>query len=241
METQKGSHIGFNRMAEITEIVRELVAGIDTTIDGVYNIATQKTEYCATKWARVGKTVLDEASNTYLITEFEPDESLTVTQTNLPITPLTGTTFLPNPFFQTGTKLAANVEWTKVLTSLIDKTPLVWLLEIIREQKFGRGDVREFETSLRIFFLDETDPTQFLTQDNRREIVEPMAELAESFLDVIKANKNFKTIENYTIVSFSRFGVETEQGVVQNILDANLSGVELQFTLTKYKENCKSC
>ena len=227
-------------MAEITEIIRELVTEIDTTIIGSYNVATDKTDYCATKWARVGKTVLDEVGNPYLITEVLPDVSLQTTQQNLPLIPLTGTTFLPNPFFQTGTKLAANMEWTKVLTDLTQKTPLIWLLEIIREQKFGRGDVREFETELRVFFLDETDPTQFVTQDNRQQIVEPMENLAESFLDVIRSKRVFKTLVDYRIVSFSRFGVETDQGVIQNILDANLSGVELRFTLTKYKEtNCK--
>ena len=226
-------------MAEISEIIRGLVTEINTTISGTYNATTEKTEYCATKWARIGKTVLDEVGNTYLINEVLPDVSLQTTQLNGPLTPLTGTTFLPAPFFQTGTKLAANMEWTKALTSLTAKTPLIWLLEIIREQKFGRGDVREFETDLRVFFLDETDPTQFLTQDHRREVVEPMEQLAESFLDVIRGQRVFKTLSDYRIISFSRFGVETEQGVIQNILDANLSGVELQFTLTKYKENCK--
>jgi hypothetical protein len=123
---------------------------------------------------------------------------------------------------------------------LTQKTPLIWLLEIIRENKFGRGDVREFETELRVFFLDETDPTQFVTQDNRQQIVEPMENLAESFLDVVRSKRVFKTLVDYQITSFSRFGVETDQGVIQNILDANLSGVELRFTLTKYKEtNCK--
>jgi hypothetical protein len=226
-------------MAEISEIIRMIAAEIDTTIIGEYNPGTGKTDYCKTKWARVGKTVLDDLGNSYLIDEVLPDVSLQTTQLNVPLTPLTGTTFLPSPFFQTGTKLAANMEWTKVLTDLTQKTPLIWLLEIIREQKFGRGDVREFETDLRIFFLDETDPTQFVTQDHRREVVEPMEKLAESFLDVIRSKRVFKTLLDYQIISFSRFGVETDQGVIQNILDANLSGVELQFTLTKYKENCK--
>lgn len=226
-------------MAEISEIIRGIAAEIDNTILGEYNPTTLKTDYCKTKWARKGKIVLDEVGNPYLIDEVLPDVSLQTTQQSGPITPLTGTTFLPTPFFQTGTKLAANMEWTKVLTDLTQKTPLIWLLEIIREQKFGRGDSREFESDLRVFFLDETDPTQFLTQDHRREVVEPMEQLAESFLDVIRLNRVFKTLVDYQITSFSRFGVETDQGVIQNILDANLSGVELQFTLTKYKENCK--
>ena len=226
-------------MAEISEIIRGLVNEIDTSIFGKPNTTTGKTDYCATKWARVGKTVTNEVGLLYLITEVLPNVSLEVNQISTPLTPLSGLTFLPTPFFQTGTKLAANMEWTKALTDLTKKTPLIWLLEIIREQKFGRGDVREFETDLRVFFLDETDPTQFLTQDHRREVVEPMEQLAESFLDVIRGQRVFKTLSDYRIISFSRFGVETDQGVIQNILDANLSGVELQFTLTKYKENCK--
>jgi hypothetical protein len=39
--------------------------------------------------------------------------------------------------------------------------------------------------------------------------------------------------------TFSRFGVEQENGMFQNILDANLSGVELNLSLTKFKANCK--
>jgi len=235
-------HIGFEKMAEITEIIREIVAKIDISIIGTYNPTTQKTEYCGTKWARKGKTVLDEVGNVYLIDQFEPGESLTVTQQNQPLTPLEGVTFLNSPYFQTGTKLAANMEWTKSKNLVIEKTPLIWLFEIIDEGKKGRGDSREFETNFRIFFLDETDPAQYLTEDNRREIVEPMANLAESFLDVIRADRTFKRLDDYNIKSFSRFGVETEQGVVQNILDANLSGVELRFTLTKYKNKiCAKC
>jgi hypothetical protein len=241
-ETKKGLHIGFKIMAEISEIIRDIVTKIDISISGTYNPATTKTDYCGTKWARKGKTVLDEVGNLYLVEEVAPNESLTVIQQNLPLVPLTGVTFLNSPYFQTGTKLAANSEWTKALNDLTKKTPLVWLLEIIREERFGRGDTREFETDLKIFFLDETDVTQYLTKDHRREVVEPMASLAESFLDVIRADRTFKRIDDYTLTSFSRFGVETDQGVVENILDANLSGVELQLTLTKYKNtNCKVC
>jgi hypothetical protein len=228
-------------MQDISEIIADLVSQIDTTITGSYNTGTGLTDYCDTKWARVGKIIADDLGNEYQITEVNTNESLAVVQLSGPATALDGLTFLNAPYYQGGTKLAANREWTISTTDLTAKTPLIWLLEIIRLQKFGRSDVREFDTDLRLFFLDETNVKDFYTEDHRREVVKPMTFLAESFLDVVRQNRQFQTIDNYTLVTFSRFGVETDQGVLENILDANLSGVELQFTLTKYKENCKNC
>ena len=121
----------------------------------------------------------------------------------------------------------------------MNKTPLVWLLESTSEERFGRGDTRLFEADLRIFFLDETNVKDYYSEDHRREVVYPMQRLAEEFVETIERDRSFKTLESYNIRSFSRFGVENESGVFQNILDANLSGVELSITLTKYKENCK--
>jgi hypothetical protein len=66
-----------------------------------------------------------------------------------------------------------------------------------------------------------------------------MERLCDEFIKVVEANRNYQTIENYDIITFSRFGVERDNGMFQNVLDANLSGVELRITLTKYKENCK--
>jgi hypothetical protein len=223
---------------EITALVGELVEQIDNTITGTYNVGTGKTEICQQKWARVGKQITDEAGNIYLITALD-EEGITAEQKSGPATPLTGTIFLPPPFYLPGTKIAANNEWKQAKTDLTLKTPFLWLFEIIRVRKFGRGDARAFETDLRLFCLDETNVAQFNTKDHRREVVVPMEGLAEAFLDVVRANREFKTLEDYLIVTFSRFGVETEQGVIQNIIDADFSGVELQFTLTKYKSNCK--
>jgi hypothetical protein len=66
-----------------------------------------------------------------------------------------------------------------------------------------------------------------------------MEELAKGFIDAMASNRKFKTVEDYEMLTFSRFGVERSDGMFQNILDANLSGVELRVTLTKFKENCK--
>ena len=116
---------------------------------------------------------------------------------------------------------------------------MIWLFEIIRQTNYGRNDTRLFSSDLRIFFLDETNIRDFYTEDHRREVVYPMMRLAQSFIDIIQKDRRFQRFENHEIISFSRFGVEQETGVIQNILDANLSGVELRFPLTMYKNNCK--
>jgi len=92
---------------------------------------------------------------------------------------------------------------------------------------------------MRIFFLDETNIKDFYTQDHRREVVLPMQRLVDQFIETINNDARFQTIESFRIKTFSRFGVEQENGMFQNILDANLSGVELILSLTKFKENCK--
>ena len=66
-----------------------------------------------------------------------------------------------------------------------------------------------------------------------------MESLCEYFLKSIKANRKYQTINEYQKFYFDRFGVEADNGTVQNIIDANLSGVSLQLSLTKYKNNCK--
>lgn len=223
--------------------VGELVQSIDCTIIGVLNddVLPNVWESCNVKWARVGKIVIDpENGNSFTI--------VAVTNEGLILEPLpmnpTGDDageilLLPNPFYLSGTKIAANNEWTKVSNSLMAKTPIIWLLELIRFKRYGRESAKDFESELRLFFLDETNVTQYYTSDHRSNVVVPMTELGDSFLNALASNRQFKVIEQSEYITFSRFGVEQDQGVFKNILDANLSGVELRLTLTKYKQNCK--
>ena len=122
---------------EITQIINGLVSDIDNTIDGVYDAINERTNVCKTKWARVGKIVADENGREYRITEIEIDEwikSVAVDSTNLD--PLNGVIYLTSPFYISGTKIATNNEWTISGNDLTTKTPLAWLLEIIRVRKY---------------------------------------------------------------------------------------------------------
>jgi hypothetical protein len=213
---------------DVSQAVEELVGLIDNEILGLYDPIQEKTITCDTSYARVGKYL----NGTLLITEVETDEYLVAGTA-------TGILTLPVPYFVPGTKISANNEWTKFSNDLTQKTPLVWLLHDVRYVKFGRESVYDWESDLRIFFLDETDIVNYLTKDHIDNVVVPMSKLAEKFIDVVNNDRNYKTLDTYEIVNFTRFGTEQSNGYFQNILDANLSGVELRIKLTKYKQNCK--
>ena len=143
---------------EITQIINGLVSDIDNTIDGVYDAINERTNVCKTKWSRVGKIVTDDTGREYRITEIEIDEWIKATPIDSANTdPLTGVIYLTSPFYISGTKIATNNEWTLSSNDLTTKTPLTWLLEIIRVRKYGRGNTIDFESDIRLFFLDETD------------------------------------------------------------------------------------
>jgi len=225
-------------MIEASEYVKDLVLKIDNTIQGSYDPLTGRTLVCNTKWARIGKVVKDAEDKEYLITELVTDEYLVATPL-IGETNLSGLIYLPELFFITGTKRATNTEWTIADANLSNKLPLVWLLEVISETGFGKMSAVEKEMDLRLFFLDETDPSQYYTADHREQVVKPMQKLMLEFIKVVENERTYKPIENYRFKTFSRFGVENDKGMLQNILDANLSGVSLELTLTRYKLKCK--
>lgn len=226
-------------MDEITQVVGQLVSSIDRSIYGTATATPDVLEFCKTKWGRKGKLIEDQSANVFQITAINYDEDMTAVSIPTGTSFSEGEYFLPEPFFISGTKLATNREWTIADSNLMRKTPIVWLLETIDETRFGRGDSREFEASLRMFFLDETDIKNYYTEDHRREVVLPMQKLVAEFIEAVNSDVRFKAVEDYRMRTFSRFGVENENGMFQNVLDANLSGVELTISLTKFKTNCK--
>lgn len=230
-------------MTDIAFEVGELVQSIDCNIYGELNDDVDPNIWvsCNLKWARVGKIIMDETTgNSFTIVSLVDDALiLEPLPTNPTGEPPSNVLLLPNPFYLSGTKIAANNEWSKVTNSLMAKTPVIWLLELIRFKTYGRESTIDFETDVRLFFLDETNVTQYYTSDHRSNVVMPMTQLVGEFMESVARSRSYQTIDQYEIITFSRFGVEQEQGVFKNILDANLSGVEMRVTLTKYKQNCK--
>lgn len=224
---------------EVTALLRSVNTMIDRTVKGKYDSQTQRTYICNTKWLRKGKRVR-VGVNFYTITSISYNNWVTSVPVNPSnTTPLSGLIYIPEPRYFAGTKTATNREFTQIGNDMGTKTPTIWLLETFQQTNYGNGSPIEFESNVRLFFLDETDITNYTVQEHRNEVVKPMQELVNGFLETLNSTTGVKRVREYDMITFSRFGVERQEGMVQNVLDANLSGVELRFLLTKYKENCK--
>jgi hypothetical protein len=83
--------------------------------------------------------------------------------------------------------------------------------------------------------LDEIDVDDSLNDEQRDQGARPMLGLMEAFYDALKESYKLKRNGGNFQKTISRFGVEDNDGIIRNILDANLGGVESRPTLTIYK------
>ena len=225
-------------MIEFSELFNELVDEISNEI-----IVTRKSgsNYytCDTKWARKGKSVSGQNSmGTWMgaiITNVVLNKYVTLDHSAI----VGSSLIIDAPFNITGTKIATNLEWSKASNLAKRKLPLVWLLDTFEEKEEGRESALERTVDCKIFFLDETDIKNYYTADHKKEVIQPMIQLKDQFLKIVKKHRQYKTIESVNIKYFSRFGTESPQGFEKNILDANLSGLLLSVTLQRFKGNCK--
>lgn len=228
-------------MKDVSEIFEEIVNAIDNKISiNSISIVNGKARIftCDTKWLRVGKKVsgkiLGGSVNEAFVTAIEVDTYFDIDNVNI-----VSDIYAPKPTAMFGTRTATNNEWNLKTPNLLNKTPIIWCLELVNETHYGFEASLERDIELKVFFLDETDILNYVTKDHRQQVVKPMLYLAHAFKEVIDKNVLFKRIAQFNVLGFSRFGTESVTGMIENILDANLSGTSVQFNVSKYKEGCK--
>lgn len=230
-------------MKEVTDIFKDLINGLDTSLE--LKQVSHINDYtfftvCDTKWASIGKIInvqdIDNAGITtpHRIVSVSPYGYIVINGVHN-----TNKIYLNSPYYLSGTKISTNNEWVRAGNDVRNKLPLCWLYSNYRETVYGDEASLERTITMNIAFLDETNP-RFQTNDEHIEnAVIPMKKLANEFIKSINKNAIYKKLNQFTLNTYSRFGVESERGVIQNILDADLGGVVLNVTLDKFKEPCK--
>ena len=131
----------------------------------------------------------------------------------------------PKLHFFHGTPLATNSK----LSGLKDlsKVPMVYLLEVIREELGGQNS-RSITASLRLFFLDVANYADWDTDEHYSQAIEPMRNFAEYFLwDVRKSYGKFQAGDRAEILTHAKFGAINNKGHFQSVFNERLSGIEL--------------
>ncbi len=148
------------------------------------------------------------------------------------------------PVFQSGTPMQASSEVLQI-TDWRERTPMAYLLEIIRENYHRQPTVKiDREASIFIYFVD-TLPDGGKIEDTRRRVVEPLRKMAQQFVDDLGVHCSVidNLLDDYTITTFNRWGVYVDrQGTTANIFPDMLAGVEIEINIPFRKDcPCKNC
>ena len=142
------------------------------------------------------------------------------------------------PFYHRGTPRALNSEWSQISNDERDKLPAVWLLNPIDETFSLKNDV-ERTAEIMLFILCSADLRKDVTEDLREKNVFPMLQLAKEIQRAIDKNVQFfNRLESYKTRDYSIFGSENTNGMIKQIIDSNLSGLSMAFSLEILKGNC---
>ena len=226
---------------ETVDIIGDLVGAINltftiyTTIDNGGNSYTLGT--CNTLHLQTGFTITINAVN-YVITEVHKNVSITITGDVLP----TEDSFeVYPPFYHHGTIISSAGELAKESNSS-NKTPLIFLHETITDKFFNKSsNPLERETTLRMFFLTQSNWNSNTTNQHYTSALEPMRALVYNFINTLNRTRYIAPIEDYTVTNHTLFANYLQDGYTEAIFDKNLSGCELNITIPIRPNVCIEC
>ena len=232
---------------DISDILEfEIIDKIDTTVKVVYASPvennTQVIRLCDVKFLRLFGVMwyLDE-SEYFSVLTYNEDGSLTIKASNDGIEAYKGQVLkLKKPFYLKGTPMAVNFEWNKLNQVQGLKLPLIWLLRPIK-QKFFDDSILDRRSELVLYLVCEANFADDWTDELDEKNVIPLLNLANEIVNAINNNKKmFNKVLDWEALDLSKFGTEEKNGMVKNILDAKLSGVELSVSLeVREQTECK--
>jgi hypothetical protein len=231
---------------DISDIIEfEIIEKLDTTVKVVYagpvENNTQIIRLCDVKFLRLFGVMwyLDE-SEYFSVLTYNEDGSLTITASNEGIEAYKGQTLkLKKPFYLKGTPRAINFEWNKLSEIEGLKLPLVWLVNPTNE-KFISDPPIERTSDCRLFLLTKANFADDWTKEHREKNIIPLINLADEIVRTVNRNQlYFNRLIDFDIKDFARFGTEDTTGIIKNIIDAKMSGVEQRLSLDVLKQNCK--
>ena len=230
---------------DISDILEfQIVDKIDNTVKVVYASAVennaQTIRLCNAKYLRLfGQLWFLDDSEYFDVITYNEDGSLLVAPSNEGVEAFKGQTLkLEKPYYLRGTARAVNFEWNKLSEIEGFKLPLVWLVNPTPEKFFTDPPI-ERNSDLRILLLCYANFADDWTKEHREKNVIPLMNLADEIVKAVNLNQlYFNRVLDYDTKDFAKFGTEDNSGIIKNIIDANLSGVELRISLEVLKQNC---
>lgn len=200
--------------------------------DGTYTFTCSNT-----KWITTGFNVII-GLNSYLIVEFECNEWIKVSGSVLP----TQLTFDIYPFkFKHGTIKAVASELNQ-LHNYTDRLPLLFLHDITEDKiHFDKVDAVDNNVDVKLYFLIDCDYANWNINDSDLKAVNPMRNAVNEFIKSLSVSQYVAQLTSIgTVRNYNRFGNFDDNGVLKNIFNEYLSGVQLRVSIPFLKE-CECC
>tara|TARA_R110002153_G_scaffold273165_3_gene443254 strand:+ start:2759 stop:3445 length:687 start_codon:yes stop_codon:yes gene_type:complete len=220
--------------SNLIDIVRDIISGIDLSIP-VQSIVGDRIYLCNTMHITIGKIVKDEAGAEYKVTDFLFNKWIEVVPYNHLVAFDSKVVIAPSITFLHGTPSSTNNEYLIVNQRTMEKTPFIWLLVSYEVDNLSRESSIVATYNARLFFMDWADTPKWTNDNHNDLVIKPMENLSKAFVKVIEDNYVFKSLNGYTMKPRPRFGVEvTNKGSGKQIIQEDLSGVDLSLTLEMY-------
>lgn len=235
-------------MFTIVDFIKNIVEGLEFT-EYATNITqtTSETQFdtCKTHHITIGNYILINGVK-YKVKDFELNAWVSVSGV-VPL-PFESYTILPPNFFNGTPMMVSNVladirDWKK-------KLPMVYLLEVIREQRFNsRTNKLDRISELRIFFLMSSNFEDWDISQHYDLAIEPMDNFLNDFIHALRYNAQVGEFDEYETINRANFGVYISkpskrsgkyEDNITKLIDENVSGVELRINLPIKKDACFS-
>jgi hypothetical protein len=205
----------------IVNIVKEIVDSINKTLTKLF--------ICDISFLQVGDVIVDDENRDATILTI--GENFITVQKSEPFVWTSKTfTVVKNVYFFGGTPLRTNAEWLQFAKTIEAKTPFIWLVEPTNERFLDRGAGLERESDLRLYFLDKMQPHK-LTIETQTTVIDYLRTWVDAFLLAIEKNKDFAELDGYDYKALTYFGIESRDGYTEQIIDSDLSAIELRLVL----------
>lgn len=205
---------------------------VTDNLDGTYTMACNDT-----KWITTGFSVTI-GLNTYLVTEFSCNEWIKLSGSVLP----TQLTFDIYQFkFKHGTIKAVASELNQ-LPNYTDRLPLLFLHDITEDKiHLDVLDAVDNDVDVKLYFLIDSDFSNWTINESDLKAVNPMRNAVKEFIKSLSISQYVTELTGVgTIRNYNRFGNFDDNGVIKNIFNEYLSGVQLRTSIS-FLRDCDCC
>ena len=172
---------------------------------------------------------------TYEVRTVAYNENITL---SMVVTPAVGDLItIAAPFYFHGTTRTTGADVIRIKNGDL-KYPMVYLFEPL-EERFNEDDNNPVNRTavIRLFLLDISNFSDWSTDEHYLYAINPMRNLAERFIEALKASPLFSKLGNYKIISHAKIGQLLNRSThLKSLFADKASGVELKINIGLYDD-----